>query len=260
MSVSGKIAIVTGAGKGIGKSIAQVFAREGAKVVVATRTAATGQETVEEIIASGGEAVLFNVDLGGEADVLALLDFTVSHYGGVDIIVHNAAAALLNKIEDLPSENLDKTLNVNLKTAFWLAKYSLPQLRQRGGGRLLFTSSVTGPHTCVEGAGAYAASKAGLNGFIRAAAFEFAADNITVNGVEPGVIKTPALGKHQMSELMWQRMQACIPMGRAGSPRDIAETMLFLASEGAGYITGQTIVVDGGALLPENGAFMLEGL
>lgn len=145
---------------------------------------------------------------------------------------------------------------LTMQSEFVLAKACLPHLRAQGGGRMLFTSSVTGNHVAVPGNAHYAASKSGLNGFIRAAAIEFAGEGITVNGVEPGLILTPALDSLATEEQQ-QGLAQFIPMKRLGQPEDIAHAMLYLASAEAGYVTGQTIVVDGGALLPENGAMML---
>jgi 3-oxoacyl-[acyl-carrier protein] reductase len=140
---------------------------------------------------------------------------------------------------------------VNLKAGFWLIQAALPYLRKQGGGRILFTSSVTGPNVAMPGTAHYAASKSGMNGLIRTAALEFARENITVNGVEPGYILTPAMAALG-SEAEIAEMAKCIPLGKLGAPLDIANTMLFLASDEAAYITGQTIVVDGGSTLPES--------
>jgi 3-oxoacyl-[acyl-carrier protein] reductase len=131
----------------------------------------------------------------------------------------------------------------------------LPHFRQQGGGRLLFTSSVTGPRVAMPGTSHYAMSKGGLNGFIRTAALEYARENITVNGVEPGYILTSAMSELGDEEEL-KAMGACIPQGHLGVPEDIANTMLFLASDEASYITGQTIVVDGGSTLPESQVVM----
>src|SRR5215472_15617623 len=159
-------------------------------------------------------------------------------------------------LESLSAEVLDGTLELNLKCCFWLTRASLPALRARHGGRILVISSVTGPRVAIAGAAHYAAAKAGVNGFIRAAALELAADRITVNGVEPGFI---AKGRGRLSEPATRaRIERYIPLGRMGSPEDIAAAILFLASDAARWITGQTIVVDGGATLPDSGFAMEE--
>jgi 3-oxoacyl-[acyl-carrier protein] reductase len=154
-------------------------------------------------------------------------------------------------IEQLSDEELDRTLSVNLKAGFWLIQESLPHLRRQGGGRILFTSSVTGPNVAMPGTAHYAASKGGMNGLIRTAALEYARQNVTVNGVEPGYILTAAMEALGGPEAL-EEMARQIPLGKLGAPADIANTMLFLASDAAAYITGQTIVVDGGSTLPES--------
>ncbi|MEM7346287.1 MAG: SDR family oxidoreductase [Chloroflexota bacterium] len=250
-----KVVIVTGSGKGIGESIAKLFAAEGATVVVATLTAANGQATVDEIVAAGGIASLYQIDIGQVSAVQALVDDTVSRYGRLDVVVHNAGIYPHSPIETLPDEMLDQTLDVNLKACFWLTRAAVPHLRKQGGGRILITSSVTGPRVAMAGNAHYAASKGGVNGFIRTAALEFAKDNITVNGVEPGFITTAAMLEAGYDEEV-KSLEQYIPMGKMGDPEDIAHPMLFLASDEARYITGQTIIVDGGSTLPESPVFM----
>lgn len=249
--LKGKVTIITGAGQGIGEGIAKVFAAAGAKVIVATRTRENGQQTVDDIIANGGEAILIQADVGRREQVNSIVTATVKHYGQLDILIHNAAVFPMVALEDLSDEDLDHTLSVNLKASFWLAQASLPYFRAQGGGRLIYTSSVTGPKVAMPLTTHYAASKAGLNGFIRTASLELARENITVNGVEPGYILTQAMsllaGEEGLKEMATQ-----IPKGALGKPEDIANAMLFLASDEASYITGQTIVVDGGSTLPES--------
>lgn len=254
-NLSAKVAIVTGAGQGIGAGIARVFARAGAKVVVATRTASNGQATVDDITSAGGEALLIQCDVGNRGAVEDMVAQALAHFGRIDIGIHNAAIYPLHRIEELTDEVLDNTLAINMKAAFWLTQACLPQFRQQGGGRLIFTSSVTGPRVAMPGTAHYAMSKGGLNGFIRTAALEFARENITVNGVEPGYILTQAMSALG-DETALRAMAECIPQGRLGAPEDIAHAMLFLASDEASYITGQTIVVDGGSTLPESQVVM----
>lgn len=249
-----KVALITGSGQGIGASIAKVFAAEGAQVLVVTRTAAHGERTVSSIKAEGGEATLCVADVGDSAQVEAAINAAVSEYGKLDIVVHNAASFAAGLVEHLDEAKLDDSLNVNLKAAFRFSKGAIPHLRREGGGRLLFTSSVTGPRVAMPGASYYAASKSGLNGFIRTAAIELAREGITVNGVEPGFILTPALSLLADEEGQ-KTMAKYIPAGKLGAPEDIAYAMLYLASDEASYVTGQTIVVDGGSTLPESPTF-----
>ena len=249
--LSGRVAIVTGGGKGIGAATAQVLAAEGALVVVATRTAAPGQETVDAILAAGGRAELLVIDMADKAGVFAMVDDTAATHGRLDIVVHNAALMHRHQVTERDDTVLDAMLTVNVKACFWLAAAAQPHMRKVGGGRLLITSSVTGPRVTMPGSGAYSATKGAVGGFIRAAALELAADRITVNGVEPGYIDTPGLSRMK-ARYGAERIAQYIPAKRLGTPEDVAHAMLYLASPQADFVTGQTIVVDGGAMLPES--------
>jgi 3-oxoacyl-[acyl-carrier protein] reductase len=251
VNLSGKVAIVTGSGQGIGEGIARVFAKAGAAVVIATRSEANGRAVADSIVAGGGVAWLNRTDVGRRSEVQRVVAETVERFGHLDIVIHNAAVYPVIPIEELSDEDLDRTLAVNLKAGFWLIQESLPHLRKQGCGRILFTSSVTGPNVAMPGTAHYAASKGGMNGLIRTAALEYARQNITVNGVEPGYIRTPSMDVLGGAEEL-ALMASQIPLGRLGDPVDIGNTMLFLASDAAAYITGQTIVVDGGSTLPES--------
>lgn len=259
--LDGKIAIVTGAGQGIGRAIAEVFAAAGAKVMVATRTESHGAATVRRIEEKGGTARLCTADIGTEDNVRRVVDETLGAWGGIDILVHNAASFLGAPVEAYSEADLDTVLAVNLKACFRFSAACIPELRKRGGGRLLFTSSVTGPRVAMPGTGYYASTKSAINGFIRTAALELARDKITVNGVEPGFIHTAAMELLADEEGMRQ-MARYIPAGAMGAPEDIAYAMLYLASDEARYVTGQTICVDGGSTLPESPVFLdeLEGV
>jgi len=256
-NLENKVALITGGGRGIGAGIAQVFAEAGAKVMVATRTAEHGQKTVDGIEANGGTAALCVVDIGEPANVQKAVEDTADTWGRIDIMVHNAASFLGGAVEDFSETDLESVLNVNLKSCFRLTRAVIPYFRKCGGGRLLFTSSVTGPRVAMPGTSYYAASKSGMNGFIRTAALELARENITVNGVEPGYIRTAAMELLADEEGLAQ-MAKHVPVGYIGDPRDIAYAMLYLASDEARYITGQTICIDGGSTLPESPAFLDE--
>lgn len=244
----GRIALVTGSGQGIGRAIAQLFAAQGAKVMLATRSAENGNETLRLIRQAGGTAELLTLDLASRAAAEQAVAATLETFGGLDLLLHNAGVFPMQKLAELEEQTLEHTLAVNLKSCFWLTQAALPALRRAQQARIVVTSSVTGPHTAIPGLAHYAASKAGVNGFIRAAALELAEYAITVNGVEPGLIATQATANLGHGSTLSRG----IPLQRLGAPEDIAWAMLFLASRHAGYITGQTLVVDGGALLPEN--------
>jgi len=255
--LKGKVALVTGGGQGIGRGIVQLFAQEGANVMIATRTASHGEETLRLVREAGGTASLCAVDIGSKAQAERAVSETVRQFGQLDILVHNAASFLGGPVERYSEADLETVLAVNLKACFRLSAACIPHFRRRGAGRLLFTSSVTGPRVAMPNTAYYASSKGGINAFIRTAAVELARDRITVNGVEPGYIRTAAMELLASEEGMAQ-MAKYIPMGYIGDPSDIAYAMLYLASDEARYVTGQTICVDGGSTLPESPAFLEE--
>lgn len=246
--LAGKSALVTGSGKGIGRAIAQLFAAEGAAVLVTSRTDADVQAVVGEIREAGGSASGITADIGSAAGVESLIKTTVAELGGVDILVHNAGIFPFDPIEDMPDESWQRVIDVNLTSAYRLIRSCIPHMKEQGG-RMLFTSSVAGNRGARPGGAHYAASKSGLNGLIRAAAVELARYRITVNGVEPGMVLTEGVERAIKPELRDRLTRTC-PLERWGLPEDVAGAMLFLASEDAAYITGQTLVVDGGAILP----------
>ncbi|MDR2307510.1 MAG: SDR family oxidoreductase [Paucimonas sp.] len=243
---AGYTVLVTGAAGGIGQAIVEGFARGGARVLAVDLAQQALQRLVQAQQALGHEV---------EAQCLDLADpQAISHCLGqlqrLDVLVHNAGHFPLTPFADIDPTLLRRTLAVNLEALFWLTQAALPLFQRQGGGCVLATSSVTGPRVAYPGLSHYAASKAGVNGFIRNAALELAPCNVRVNGVEPGMIRTPAMGNLGDPALNRQ-IAAGIPLGRLGEPADIAAAMLFLASDAARYITGQTLIVDGGATLPE---------
>ncbi len=250
---SGRVCLVTGGAQGIGLAIAQTFAAYGASVVIADLSRDMGSRAVEMIKSAGGCARCIATDVGDRDAIRALISECEAELGRLDIIVHNAAYFPLTDFEKIDEAVLKRTLAVNLEAAFWLSQGVLPSFKRLGGGRILLTSSVTGPRVAYPGLAHYAASKAGINGFIRAAALELAKFNVTVNGVEPGMIATSAMENLGGTETR-MALEKRVPLKRLGTPQDIAAAMVFLASDAASYITGQTLVVDGGALLPECGA------
>ncbi|ACL71995.1 3-oxoacyl-ACP reductase FabG [Thioalkalivibrio sulfidiphilus] len=243
--------VVTGAGKGIGRTIARVFAHEGARVLVVDRDAEAAAETARAIIEAGGQAVACATDVSQRAEVEAMVGEAMTHFGGIDVLVANAGIFPSVSIEEMTEADWDQVHDVNLKGAFFCVKAAAALMRrQGGGGRILLTSSITGPITGFPGWAHYGATKAGMLGFMRTAAIEFARTGITINAVLPGNIRTEGLTDVGAEYL--RKMEASIPLGCLGEPEDIAYAMLFLASDEARYITGQTLVVDGGQTLPES--------
>ena len=252
--LDGKIALVTGAGRGIGAAAAARFAEAGARVMLANRTLEDAEAAAQALCARGlrAQAIPFEAS---EAGCHEAVGATLSAFGGLDILVHNAGACPWSALEVLSADVLEQTLSLNLKSCFWLTQAALPSLK-KSGGRIIVTSSVTGPRAAMLGATHYAAAKAGVNGFIKSAALELAPHRITVNGVEPGFV-AKAKGRLSQPETR-ARIERYIPLGTAGSPDDIAYAMLYLASNEARWMTGQTMVLDGGMTLPESGQVMEE--
>jgi 3-oxoacyl-[acyl-carrier protein] reductase len=247
---TGKRVLVTGGAQGIGRAIVEAFAWRGARVMIVDLRLAQAQALADELGARGCQVNAIELDLADAAAVFDGVKGIERNWGRLDILVHNAGYFPLTAFEQITPALLDRTFAVNLSALFWLTQAALPMFQRQGGGCVLVTSSVTGPRVAYPGLSHYAASKAGVNGFIRSAALELAGDRIRVNGVEPGMIATPAmdnLGDDQVNADIARR----VPLGRLGAPEDIAGAMLFLASDLAAYITGQTIIVDGGSTLPE---------
>ena len=243
--LDGRVAIVTGAGRGIGKATAELFAREGARVVVATRSPDPGEETVAAIMEAGGCAYLHELDMGRRQDVRALVARAVETWGKLDIVLHNAAHIPFGAIGQLPDTELDKVFDVGLKACFWIAADALPHLEKSDCARLLITSSLAGTKRNFVNLVHYGALKAGVNGFIRGAALELARKGITVNGIEPGQILGHAMRQSASDEALAE-MAEVIPIPRQGMPEEIAHGFLYLASDEARYVTGQLLTIDGG--------------
>ncbi|HEV7252477.1 MAG TPA: SDR family oxidoreductase [Mesorhizobium sp.] len=249
--LDGKVALIVGAARGIGRGIAERFAQEGASLVLADMEAEAGAATAREL-----GAAFIRVDISQAADAEAAVTLALEKHGRLDILVQNAGIYPWQLLEHTSPEDWDRVMAVNLRGCFVAARAALAPMRAQGGGRILFTSSITGPHVTSPGHGHYSATKAGINGLIRAAALEWAGYRITVNGVEPGNILTEAVQRHRSAAFI-KSMEESIPLGRLGSTADVANAFLFLASDEASYITGTTIVVDGGQLLPEGNDFRI---
>ena len=248
-SIAGRSVIVTGASKGIGKGIAKVFARNGAKVLVVSRQLDEAEATAEELCRDGGTAApRRRRDADGRHAVMA--DAAVTAHGGIDILCANAGIFPQAKIEDLSPEDWDHVMATNLRGTFLPIKACLPHLKKSDQGRVVITSSITGPVTGFPGWAHYGASKAGQLGFMRTVAIELAKYAITVNAVLPGNVLTEGL--IALGPEYERSMAASIPLKKLGTVEDIGYAALFLASKEAAYITGQTIIIDGGQILPES--------
>jgi 3-oxoacyl-[acyl-carrier protein] reductase len=251
-----RVAIVVGAARGIGAGIAERFVEEGASVLIADTEEEAGRATAERL-ARIGPTGFVRADISDRAGADAAVAAALEKFGRLDILVQNAGIYPWTLIENISADEWDRVLAVNLRGTFLAAQACLKPMRAQRYGRMVFTSSITGPRVSSPGHGHYSASKAGINGFIKAAALEFAAHGITVNGVEPGNILTEGMQLHRSAEFI-RTMEDAVPLGRLGTPRDVANAVLFLASEEAEYITGTTIVVDGGQTLPEGRDFRIQ--
>ncbi len=242
--VEGKVALVTGAASGIGEGTALLLAREGAAVAVVDIDVEAGKRTTATIVREGGKAIFIRADVGKTAQVKRMIERTASAFGRLDIIHNNAIWFRNGKATELDEKDWDRTLDVGLKTVFLSAKYGVPVMRETGGGSIVNTASV---HSLVsfEEHTAYDAAKAGLLGLTRVLALDFGPD-IRVNSVLPGAVLTP-LWKG-ISKADRRRFADMVPAKRLGTPEDIASAVLFLASEEASFITGTSLVVDGGLI------------
>jgi 3-oxoacyl-[acyl-carrier protein] reductase len=251
--VAGRSVIVTGGTKGIGKGIARVFARAGARVLLVGRDEETAKAAVADLAdpSSGDGAVSYVLADVAHADGCELVAATaVERHGGIDVLCANAGIFPDRRLSDMTEDDVDQVLGINLKGTILSVRACLPALTASGRGRVILTSSITGPITGYPGWSHYGASKAGQLGFMRTAAMELAPRGITVNAVLPGNVMTEGLA--DLGEDYLRGMEAAIPMARLGTVEEIGNACLFLATDEAAYITGQALAVDGGQVLPES--------
>jgi 3-oxoacyl-[acyl-carrier protein] reductase len=251
--LDGRSVVVTGATRGIGKGIARVFARAGTRVLIVGRDEQAARGTVDEL-SEHGEASYVLADIARRADCERVAATALERHGGIDVLCANAGIFPADRLVDMTEEALDEVIGTNLKGCILTVQACIPALERSGHGRVILTSSITGPITGFPGWSHYGASKAGQLGFMRTAAIELASSGITVNAVLPGNIATEGLD--ELGESYAASMTASIPLGKLGTVEDIGYAALFLATDEASFITGQAIVVDGGQVLPESPAAM----
>ncbi|MFC1916171.1 SDR family NAD(P)-dependent oxidoreductase [Chloroflexota bacterium] len=251
MRLKGKVAVITGAGSGIGKASAKIFAKEGAKIVVVGHSDEKGRKVAEEIKADGGEAIFLNADVSRSDDAKRMVDTAVNTFGKLDILFNNAGIAGVT-LDKLNEEEWRKVMDVNVTGPYLACMHAMPVMRKQGSGVILFTSS-TGGHKASGRSPAYSTSKAAILMLSKALARALAKDNIRVNTISPGTTDTPlsdAFMEYPANEEERRIKEAAkrglIPMGRTASPEEQAYAALFLASDEASYITGIDILVDGG--------------
>ncbi|MFT9266469.1 SDR family NAD(P)-dependent oxidoreductase [Oenococcus sp.] len=245
MKLKEKVAIVTGGTSGIGEASAILFAAEGAKVVVAGRNQENGRAVVQHIKDQGGEAVFVQADMLNTDDIDKLLNTTIEAYGKIDILFNNAGISVAKPLEEMTYEEFDNVMDTNLKAPFQMCKQAMPYL-MKTKGTILNTSSIAGLSTN-SNSYAYSASKSALISLTKVLARDYAAKGVRVNAICPGITETPILNTVNGEQMSY--LEAIIPMQRVGQPIEIAKPALFLVSDDASYITGSTLVVDGGITL-----------
>jgi 3-oxoacyl-[acyl-carrier protein] reductase len=248
--LDGQVAIVTGAARGIGAGIAAVLRKEGAEVVVSDIDREAGSAAAEALEGSGEHAIAVVTDVTQRADLDAMVAAALDRWGRVDILAANAGIYPHIPLDQLSQDTFDQLMAINVRGAVFAAQACIGPMRRNGYGRIVLTSSITGSIVGQPGYGHYGASKAAMLGFMRSAALEVADAGITINAVLPGNIRTP--GFTDVGPEHERGMLAAIPLGMLGEPEDVGWAVRFLASPEARYITGQTLVIDGGQVLPES--------
>ena len=246
--LAGKVALITGGGTGIGRSIALAFAREGAKVAVVGRRAEKLEAVVAEIQSAGGEALAVPCDVSRAADVTDAIARVVAKYGKLDVLVNNAGVLSVSTIEEIAEDEWDRLIDANLKGPFLMCRAALPEFRKVGGGAIVNVSSVLGL-VAMKKRAAYCASKGGLTLLTKAIAIDHGHENIRANCICPSIVETDLVSELFSTpdgEKVKRDRLATIPLGRFGKPADIAELAVFLASDESSWLTGAAIPVDGG--------------
>ena len=249
MRLKGKVAVITGCGAGIGKSISEVFAQEGAFVVASSRRELNGKPVADGIRDAGGKAAFFRCDVSQEKDVKDLMAYVAEEHGGVDILVNNAGVNFVKPFIDVQPADWDRVIGVDLRGTYLCSWYAVPQMLSKGRGSIV---NITTVHTlaCLPGAAPYDAAKWGVVGLTKSMAVELASQNVRVNALSPGLIDTQIWDDIQAAapdlDKCLQYWRSNIPMGRVGTDQEIAATAVFLASDESSYITGANLLADGG--------------
>ena len=244
----GKVALITGAGKGIGREAAVLFAREGARIVAADLDGAAATETVACAEAEGGEALAVVGDVAVEADVERMIAEGARRFGGLNILYNNAGVLWKDRdrsVLETDGQWWDRVMAINLKSVFWVTKYGIPLLQRAGGGSIVMMGSVSALVGFARAQDAYTAAKGALISLTKSLAIQFARDRIRCNIIHPGIVDTPLQAPY-LTEALRREFEAGIPLGRIAHPREIASVALFLASDDSSFMTGAELVVDGG--------------
>lgn len=245
MRLKDKVAIITGAGSGIGRGVALMFVKEGAKVMAADWSTDGGEETVKLIKEQGGEALFLKTDVSSSKDVEKLVKACVDEFGRVDILINNAGIYRVSALHEMSEKDWDVVLNVNLKSVFLGSKNVIPEMFKQGKGKIINITSIAGLVGFAQ-SGAYCASKGGIIALTKEMALEYAPKKINVNCIAPGVIKTAMTKDILTDPATKQSLESSTPYPRLGEPEDIAYAAVYLASDESDFVNGETIVVDGG--------------
>jgi len=245
MRLEGKTAIVTGGGSGIGRATAELFAREGARIVVAEYDAEKGKDVVDSIVQSGGAATFIQVDVSVSHQVQQMIEATVDAYSRIDILFNNAGVLAFGTILDTEESTWDRVIEINLKGVYLCSKHAIPHMVAAGGGSIINMSSSTGAHDGNGNTAAYVASKGGVTLLTKCMAIDHAPDGIRVNAIAPGPTDTPMLRDNLTPDAL-EEFMATFPAKRLGLPSELAQAALFLASDEASFVTGSILAVDGG--------------
>jgi NAD(P)-dependent dehydrogenase (short-subunit alcohol dehydrogenase family) len=246
--LKGKVALITGAGMGMGRECALLFAEEGARVVVADIDANAAAETVKAVEAKGGVALAVTGDVAVEADVARMVSEGVKRFGALHVLHNNAGVLWKDRdrsVLETDEKWWDRVMGINLKSVFWVTKHGIPHLQRAGGGSIILMGSVSALAGFTRAQDAYTASKGALISLGKSLAIQFAKDNVRCNVIHPGIVDTPLQAPYLTAEIR-KELEAGIPLGRIAKPREIAYVALFLASEESSFMTGAELVVDGG--------------
>ena len=246
--LKGKTALITGAGMGIGREAARLFAREGARIVIGDLDERAAGETVRLVEEAGGEALAVAGDVAVEADVRRMVEEGASRFGGLHVLYANAGVLWKDRdrsVLETDERWWDRVMAINLKSAFWLTKHGIPELQRAGGGSVIVMGSVSALVGFTRAQDAYTAAKGGLISLTKSLAIQFAKEGIRCNIIHPGIVDTPLQAPY-LTEAIRREFTTGIPLGRIAEPREIASVALFLASDDSSYMTGAELVVDGG--------------
>jgi NAD(P)-dependent dehydrogenase (short-subunit alcohol dehydrogenase family) len=246
--LSGKVALITGAGMGMGREASLLFAEHGARVIVADINHQAADETVQLVQTAGGEAIAVSGDVALEADVKRLVEEGVQAFKALHILYNNAGVLWKDRdrsVLETDDTHWERVIAINLKSVFWVTKYGIPHLQRAGGGSIIMVGSVSALAGFTRAQDAYTAAKGGLISLNKSLAIQFAKDNIRSNIIHPGIVDTPLQAPY-LTEALRKEFETGIPLGRIAHPREIASVALFLASDESSYMTGAELVVDGG--------------